>query len=257
MFKIKISLAVLVLLSSSALAQLKVEVSQATTMTSSLVTVTTEIIGPGGETLDATEKTGLPTLPVVAKQTIVTVYTDAKNVSVFADNVNRDPVELTRVGNRTWLIPPGKVWLDVRAIDFDKNIYETTKLNVVGIGSEPKPGPVANDYMVGQASADNAPLDKTTRAEVAKHHRQAAEFLYGRPSLKSVSSENDDSPETNVFSWLNAQAQAMQCPDVETCKQWATWRQAVGEAFQESQSTRQFSKADWYKALNEIAGSLE
>lgn len=251
------SILTLLLLTSSAFAQLQVEVGEATVMSTEKVVVTTELVDSSGKIIDSAVIPGTPSAPVIEKQTLVTVKTKAANVSVFADDINRDPVELIQVGKFTWLIPPGKIWLDVRAIDFEKNIYETTKLNVVGVGPKTDAPLVANEYLVGQASADNAPLDKVTRELVASHHRQAAEFLYGRPTLKSVTSENDDSPDTNVFAWLNLQAQNMQCPDLETCKQWATWRQAVGQAFQESQEQRQFSKADWYKAFNEIAESLK
>lgn len=251
------SILALLLLTSSALAQLQVDVGEATVMSTTKVVVTTELVNASGQVIDSVVETGEPSIPAMGKQTIVTVRTEAANVSIFADDINRDPVELTRVGKFTWLIPPGKIWLDVRAIDFDKNIYETTRLNVEGIGPKADAPLVDNEYLVGQASADNAPQDKITRKLIASHHRQAAEFLYGRPTLKSVSSENDDGPGGNVFAWLNLQAQNMKCPDVETCKQWAVWRQAVGQAFQESQEQRQFSKADWYKAFNEIAESLK
>ncbi len=241
---------------SPGLAQLRVQVSEATTMQSSFLTVRTELIDSDGKVLDSLEEQKKPTLPTASKQTMVTVTSEAKNVAVFADDINRDPVVLVQVAKNKWLVPPGKCWVDVRAIDFDKNIYETTKIVVVGVGGKPSE-PVANDYGVGQVSADTAPLDKQTRSLVAGHHRQAGEFLYGRPSLKSVSNENFDDPGANVFAWLNEQAAAMDCPDPETCQQWARWRQAVGEAFQASQESREYTRADWYKAFNEIAESLK
>ncbi len=241
---------------SPGLAQLRVQVSEATTMQSSFLTVRTELIDSDGKVLDSLEEQKKPTLPTASKQTMVTVTSEAKNVAVFADDINRDPVVLVQVAKNKWLVPPGKCWVDVRAIDFDKNIYETTKIVVVGVGGKPSE-PVANDYGVGQVSADTAPLDKQTRSLVAGHHRQAGEFLYGRPSLKSLSNENFDDPGANVFAWLNEQAAAMDCPDPETCQQWARWRQAVGEAFQASQESREYTRADWYKAFNEIAESLK
>jgi len=245
-----------VALCSPGFAQLRVQVSEATTMQSSFLTVRTELIDSDGKVLDSLEEQKQPTLPTASKQTMVTVTSDAKNISVYADDINRDPVVLVQVAKNKWLVPPGKCWVDVRAIDFDKNIYETTKIVVVGVGGRPSE-PVANDYGVGQVSADTAPADKRTRAQVAEHHRQAGEFLYGRPSLKSVTNENYDDPGSNVFAWLNQQAAEMECPDPETCKQWATWRQKVGEAFQVSQETREYTRADWYKAFNEIAESLK
>lgn len=75
------------------------------------------------------------TSPVV----IVTAKTDAANVQVDASDVTRTPVEFrTLSGGRYLFSKPGKVWVDVTAIDFAANIY-AKKTIVVEVGSSPTP----------------------------------------------------------------------------------------------------------------------
>ena len=46
---------------------------------------------------------------------ILCVDTDAANVSVYADDIERNPVELPSAGKNRWLIPNAqKLWIEVR-----------------------------------------------------------------------------------------------------------------------------------------------
>ena len=239
--------------SNLAAQDLRCEILKATAIQRQKTVTLTEIWDEDGALLTSAETEGELGNETKAERSLLTVTTDAKNISVYADDINRTPVSLIKVSQNQWLIPPGKVWLDVRVIDFDKNIYDSTRLFVE---SEQPNIDVPNSYGLGVVSALNAPADPETRAIVSEQHRQAANFLYGNPTLKAVSNENTDDPESNVFAWLEQQAAEMQCPDEQTCKQWAKWRVEMGKAFAESQTKRQYKREDWFRAFLEIAGSL-
>lgn len=245
-------MAVVALASNLAAQDLRCEILQAMAIQRQKTVTVTEIQDSNGVVLKSAETEGDLGKETKVERSLLTVTTEAKNISVYADDVERNPVNLVKISQNQWLIPPGKVWLDVRVIDFDKNIYDSTRLFVE---SSPKID-VIDTYGLGVVSATNAPADPVTREIVSEQHRQAANFLYGNPTLKAVSNANSDDPESNVFAWLEQQAAEMQCPDEQTCKQWAKWRAEMGKAFAASQAKREYKREDWFRAFLEIAGSL-
>lgn len=132
------------------------------------------------------------------------------------------------------------------------------------IGTAPKPPPkpddppvpppdtdVRNEYGVGLPAYTNAP-DAAASKVIAKVYRSAGDSLYaqnGQP-LRSIDSDNPSdkaNPNRNVIAWINQQTASAK-PELRT---------ALSKAFSESQAKRQYSKADWYAAFNEIADALE
>jgi hypothetical protein len=62
---------------------------------------------------------------------ILSVQTEAANVSVYADDIERNPVELPSAGKNRWLIPNAqKLWIEVRVVDFEKNIFDSKRIVV-------------------------------------------------------------------------------------------------------------------------------
>tara|TARA_R110000803_G_scaffold114775_2_gene183191 strand:- start:1699 stop:2628 length:930 start_codon:yes stop_codon:yes gene_type:complete len=62
---------------------------------------------------------------------ILSVETEAKSVIVYADDVDRNPVELPKAGENRWLIPNAqKLWIEVRVVDFEKNIFDSKRIVV-------------------------------------------------------------------------------------------------------------------------------
>jgi hypothetical protein len=59
------------------------------------------------------------------------------------------------------------------------------------------------------------------------------------------------------MAWINQQYGLVQCPDIEVCKVWASWRTKVSAAMLESQKKRAFTAQDWFNAFNEVAQALE
>jgi hypothetical protein len=210
---------------------------------------------------------------VVKPVGIIRVETEAANVEVSISDSQRTPYEATQLDSKTWVInTPGRWWIDVTAIDFAKNIYGRKQSVVVvggsGPGPEPPgpgptpdpPSPVPNDYGVGKPAYENAPRDGATAKKMATIYRQAGDFLFGVPSLKFVESSNSqhaNDPNRSVMAWIKQQYDLVQCPDVETCKQWAVWKSKLSEAMIESQKRRAFTRQDWYSAFREIANAVE
>lgn len=204
---------------------------------------------------------------------IIRVETEAANIEVSISDESRVPFEATKLDTNTWIInKPGRWWIDVTAIDFEKNIYGR-KQAVIDVGKAPDPGPspgpnppptppspITNDYGVGKPAYENAPRDGTTAKKMASIYRQAGDFLFGIPSLKFVESSNSQhagDPNRSVMAWIKQQYDLVQCPDVETCKLWAVWKSKLSEAMIESQRRRAFTRQDWYSAFREIANAVE
>jgi hypothetical protein len=144
----------------------------------------------------------------------------------------------------------GKTWVDVTAIDFEKNIY-ARKLLVVELGDAPDPPPdppvpddeIDNTYGVGKIAYEEAPSDSCEK--VAATYRQAADFLFGRPTAKTVE---------QCIDWLDAEITLV----TNASTDWRAWQLEIGVAMMESQRQRQgFTRDDWHASFIEIAKALE
>lgn len=98
-----------------------------------------------GTTIFVASDSTVAKLPVI----LVTATTEAANITFEVSDKDRIPVNFTQLTEDTIMISaPGKSWVRVVAIDFDKNIY-ATNLIPVELGDIPpdpdKPNPVPPD----------------------------------------------------------------------------------------------------------------
>ena len=103
-------------------------------------------------------------VPVAA----IRVSTEAANVTVDASDQQRMPTEVLEIDRRTYLInTPGRHWVDVTAIDFDKNLYARKVIVVEIDDSDPEPpgpgpdppGPGPDPDPPGPCPDPNGPFD--------------------------------------------------------------------------------------------------
>ena len=229
------------LLTSTAFAQLTVNSRQAIQLSG---IVEAEKIGSA---VFVASETTVAKLPVI----LITATTDAANITFEASDQSRLPVEFEQLTpNIIAVRSAGKTWVDVTAIDFEKNIY-ARKLLVVELGDAPDPPPdppvpdneIDNTYGVGKIAYEQAPADSCEK--VAATYRQAADFLFGRPTAKTVE---------QCIDWLDAEITLV----TNASTDWRAWQLEIGVAMMESQRQRQgFTRDDWYASFIEIAKALE
>lgn len=253
------------LFASISLAQLEVEAKVIKQL------ITNETIQHSGDMLYVTKDAVLQSRPGL----LITIDTEASNIEIDISDASRNPVAYQEKGKHEFLVDtPGKFFIEVTAIDFSKNIYGKKKL-VAELGSNPKPDPpgptpdpepptpdvVPNEYGLGSVAYQYAPKnDVGNISNYANMYRRAADFLYGTPTLKFITSsdptQNND-PNRSIMAWLRQQVDLLQCPDQQTCQQWAEFRKQLDVALVASQQSRQYTKLDWYNAFNEISRALE
>lgn len=118
-----------VLLCSTAFAQLAVTSREAIQLSG---IETAETIG---DAVFVASDSTVAKLPVI----LVTATTEAANITFEVSDKDRIPVQFDQLTEDTILIAkPGKSWVRIVAIDFDKNLY-ATKLLPVELGPEPNP----------------------------------------------------------------------------------------------------------------------
>lgn len=185
---------------------------------------------------------------------------------IRASDSSRNPLEVKGLGSGFWEISGvGRIWIEVTVFDFKRDIFEDQQfiLDIDGTspGPDPNPGPtpddVPNKYGLGAIAFSKAPREPDTAKEYARIYRQSADFLYGRPSLKSVySSKHNDvaNPDKNLLAWIVVQQKSVSTSNADG---WKAWHLAINEALIASQKKTQFSREDWFAALNEISLALE
>ena len=206
---------------------------------------------------------------------IVRVITEAANIQVDVSDEKRTPYQAEEIAKGTYEISkPGKWWVDVTVIDFQKNLYgkKSTVLEI-GPGPEPNPpepgptpdppgpSPVPNDYGIGAVAYKYAVRgDRSTLAKYASIYKQSADFLDGKPSLKSIVSDNvahSADPNRSVLAWIKREYDSTICTDQKTCEAWTQWRALVSQALTKAQQAKQFTRVDWQNAFREIVTALE
>lgn len=185
------------------------------------------------------------------KAALVYVETEAKGVSFEVSSQDRSPVVFEQISDTAILISAvGKSWVEVVAIDFDKQIY-SKKLVVVEVdggedpgpdpGPDPSPDDVPNDYGLGKIAFENAP--ENGREGVASAYEAAANFLYGKPKAKTV---------TETLDYLQEQTESV------GGQEWDQWQMKIAEALKDSQRKVDggYERKDWFNAYMEIANAL-
>ena len=170
----------------------------------------------------------------------------------------------TQIENGTWIVSKGGRYL-VRASVFDVDFVnqtvdrreESKTIEVSGAAPIPPSPDVENTFGVGAVAASFAPNDPDTRALVAEYFREAANFLYGNPTLKSIDNANGNTADNNVFVWLGAQLLKMDCPNEETCADWALFQVELSTAIEKAQVGRTLDRADWYRLLHEVRSAIK
>lgn len=183
----------------------------------------------------------------VGRKDVVLVFadTEAANITFECTDINRLPVDYSLVSPSAISVSQaGKVWVEVVALDFDKNIYSKKTL-VIESGAKPDTDDthpdVSNEYGVGAVAYKYAPDSNVE--EVADIYSRGSEFLYGRPEAKTI---------TDSVAWIKEET------DKAAGKEWDAWREKISGALVASQEDRVggFSREDWYRCLNEIADGL-
>lgn len=186
----------------------------------------------------------------VAKKNVVLVFadTEAANVTFEVSDQQRSLVPFEQIDESVISISKsGKSWVEIVAIDFERQIYSKKIVVVELSGSSPSidviPDNVKNDYGLGLTAYTFAP-DENKEA-VAGIYEAAAEFLYGRPEAKTVAES---------LKWIQEQTKSV----VTKEDQWMEWQSKISDALLKSQEDRVggYSRENWYQAFNEIALAL-
>jgi len=231
-----------------------------------------------GKVVTIGDMTLVPAIPKIESKPIgvVSVETQSAEPEVNFTDQQRLAYPAKKVTDKNWLIEaPGKYWVEVKeygdvklADGTTRRIMLDSKTAVVEFNFEPGPGPepptpppspVPNEYGVGSVAYQYAPKDAANAAKMSSIYKQSGDFLFGIPSLKFIVSSNEahsKDPSRSVIAWINQQYDSVQCPDLATCRQWTLWKQKVSEALVESQKNRQFTRQDWFNALNEISKAV-
>ena len=200
--------------------------------------------------------------PNIGKIAVITLETEAKNVSVTAMNAKFEfaPLE-TGEANEYFLATEGEWAIVATYRDESGKQWTDTEKAVVGkpkpIDPKPDPDPpkpdpdgISNVYNVGVISFQNAPRDQQLATQMASWYRVEASKLFGQnQTLSNIE---------KILQAIDEKFAAKQCRDLPTCQQWSVWQSKVKAALVAEQRKRNvFSKQDWWAALIEIAESLE
>ena len=243
------AIAIAFLLSSAVSAQEFITVSEAEATTTTRIETTTVTEGVGASVA----------LGPVSDESTATVTVITESDSIL-DNFGPPSIEfedaLTGIdaseafeqisGERIWIgRKSGRYRIRASAVNRDTFAIRTQKLIVEVRGAEPSID-VGNVYGVG-AVAYSATAKKNELLAVSQIYRDAADMLYGNPQLLIIAPSSDP---RSVFRWIRDRTS-------EHGGDWSPWRAKLDEAFRASQLARQYSREDWYAALNEVSQALE
>ena len=143
------SLAILiaVVLAASSQAQVQVQISDVKIVTETVIvsTETVRTVTDTGQVIGdpvITEERGDPVIDAGAPAKLMEIKTDAVNVQLRVTDISRLPVEFEIIGDNQFLLnTPGKQWVDLTVVDFDKNIFFLNTYVVEVEGATPGPDP--------------------------------------------------------------------------------------------------------------------
>ncbi len=109
-----------------------------------------------------------------------------------------------------------------------------------------------NQYGLGKIAWENAPT--TGIDSVAMIYERAAEYLYGRPELKVIFTDDAarNATEYNVFVWIAAEMNR------SADASWEPWHRRIMESMRDAyQGGKITTNADWYGAFREIRSGIK
>ena len=177
----------------------------------------------------------------------------------------------TAFGTDLIIDPPinwrGIVRVQCFVMDSDRRVkhFETTQTAVEWTDEEPDPGPGPdpepvdppanydgpNRLGIGKVSFDSVP-GTSDRAVVVDIAKRAAEYLYGRPNLKVIYTQDParNNSEFNLLYWFRSEMQSKH-PD------WDDWYNAVMQQMKDAGLHTGSPIALWYEAFLEAAAGVE
>jgi len=261
MVKIKLAIAILLVIASTAVAQdLSVEVIKVRTVSTVHQVKTVTTFDELGVEISTIPTAGPKSDPIEQTTQILSVKSQASRITVAASDQARLPLPVKDLGGGKYAIGGSwsTAWVTVKAVDFRREIFEEEEVVFKPL-APPEPVPddtVDNAYGLGRV-ASTCPIH---RDKVAKCFSDAGNFLFGIPSLKAVLDSKEPSgndPNRNVLKWISVELESYPCSDPESCKRFAAWRKSLNEAILESQHNRQYTRQDWFNAFNEISKAVQ
>lgn len=252
--KSSLSVVLVLLLSSIASAQFLTAV-EADSIKNQRTVETTSVVMPDGSKLPEVETSNVS--KQIGETKVVVVQLSAMaggdfgppsiEFEEFATGLDAED-KFKKVNPTTWVATESGRYR-VRAYAVNKTTYgiESQKITIDVEGGE-APADVDNRYGVGAVAYSAAIATPMELKAAAKVYREAANSLFGTPVIRTVS------PATNsnsVFRFIQTEIGRLNNQD------WKQWRVELDRAFYLSQTNRQFSRQDWYAALNEVAEALE
>jgi hypothetical protein len=246
-------LAMLLLIQSAALGQLRIEYST--------VKVLAGLVD--ARQIDNKILIGEASEPKTSQAALIVVETQSKFVKVKARKSLFESAEISKLSATEYLlVGVGKYAVEVTTFDPELGIDDAAIEVFLGDPQPPIPPPdpkppvppptpinVPNEYNVGATSYSNAPKDEETASKIAGWYRIGASKLFGGGGLADIGT---------ILRQIDKQFTEKTCRDRETCEKWDRWKLAVSAALTAEQTKRKtFSRQDWYTALVEVATSLE
>ena len=221
-----------------------------TVCTPSTIT-TTKVYDQAGKVLSEVDSDPLPGVSTESLRVVVRATTAAAAVRASASDASRNPVPLTKVSEGLFMVEAGhgKVWVEVRAVDFEKQILEDEQI-VVDTGEPEGPsGPDTPTPDVGGTLAERVAKltrsqnDPATARTIAAAYRSVAGRAAGLSAMDS----------RGMLAELKSQLD--QKLSSQTRTKWKAW--AVGVATALSAENLGTSKPKHIKAFLSVASAIE
>ena len=212
--------------------------------------VVTKIYDDSGKVIAETNSDPTDGQPVETPIPMVRVETEATVVTVAADDIDRNPVKVNDVGkNGLYSIEgTGRVWVRVKAVDFDRKIFR--EKTIVVLASTPEPddpdnpgGSSLEDLVFTETSNLKADNKTAVSGTIAKVYRSVA----GRAA--GLSAMNHKGMLDEIRKQLDRKLQ------VDQRQQWASWAISVAEIL--GRQNLGTDKSKHIQAFLEIARGLE
>jgi hypothetical protein len=186
----------ILIFSTSAFAQnLKVEVIEAASVRFVRTITVTKVFDEDGVVISEVESDPVDGQPVESVVSIVEVQTDAANVSVVADDINRDAVPVKQIKDSNRFVihtESGRTWVRIKAIDFDRNIFAEDSVTIDGSTPTPDPdqpyqpddtAPLADQIHAAVSLVTKDPNKASTASTIAAVYRSVAGRAAGLSSM--------------------------------------------------------------------------